>query len=443
MSRTIAALLAGRAPSVWARASARLAACLTWVRRGDTWAAALDDLTRTRLSDQPLFGRVLAEIVGVAAMPAEDVPPLARLGRSQAAGQPSELTRRPAPDQAGRVQAPPQQARAQPFPGLHATPKPIDLPRQADALLLQRLVQAARDGPSSAPREPASSRATDRAGRRAGAQLGRGAWGSRPVAQLDLAMRDGARATQGDRAQQRLQGAPEVGQRSRQALFARVEQALSRAANGAPGVTEALLSQAPRRDNSGPAVTAPTLAETLARQWSSGLSGPRLPREILEALTEQEANDRPSRNRSQVYPTPQSVPVTRPAEGTFPTALAEQRAGEPRSADAGSAIAGLLGAATARPTTEGAPLVAGADQALRLTNGGAAAGHVAVPGAEVRLPALLPPQEPGAAPIPLAATIAGQGALLESILADDDLDLLAAKIKRILDDEARRHGIDV
>jgi hypothetical protein len=262
-----------------------------------------------------------------------------------------------------------------------------------------------------------------------------------------MAVRDGAEAAQRDYAWPGLQGALEAERRSRQALFARVEQALSRGANRAlammPRLTDALIAQALRRDGSGSAVTAPTLAETLARQWSSELSGPRVSREILEALTEQVANDRPSSDQRQVDPRPQPLPGARPAEGSLSDTHTEPSAGEARSADARSAIASLLGPATARPTAVGAPLVAGADQALRLTNGAAAAGHIAALGTDVRLPALLPPQAPGAAPIPLAATMASQGALLESILADDDLDLLAAKIKRILDDEARRHGIDV
>jgi hypothetical protein len=49
----------------------------------------------------------------------------------------------------------------------------------------------------------------------------------------------------------------------------------------------------------------------------------------------------------------------------------------------------------------------------------------------------------GPAP-PVATTTARQGARQEeATAADDNHDVLAAKIKRILDEEARRHGIDV
>jgi hypothetical protein len=33
--------------------------------------------------------------------------------------------------------------------------------------------------------------------------------------------------------------------------------------------------------------------------------------------------------------------------------------------------------------------------------------------------------------------------MIEALAVGDDLDVLAAKIKRILDEEARRHGIEV
>ncbi|NJD69870.1 MAG: hypothetical protein FIA90_14690 [candidate division NC10 bacterium] len=59
------------------------------------------------------------------------------------------------------------------------------------------------------------------------------------------------------------------------------------------------------------------------------------------------------------------------------------------------------------------------------------------------LPDLLPPQRVGAPPLPVAAVAARRGAREEGLKATDDLDMLAAKIKQILDEQARRHGIDV
>ncbi|MGI8426038.1 MAG: hypothetical protein ACR2M4_05465 [Actinomycetota bacterium] len=59
------------------------------------------------------------------------------------------------------------------------------------------------------------------------------------------------------------------------------------------------------------------------------------------------------------------------------------------------------------------------------------------------LPDLLPPQRAGAQPLPVAAGTARRGAREEAAMNMDDLDTLAGKIKHILDEQARRHGIDV
>jgi hypothetical protein len=59
------------------------------------------------------------------------------------------------------------------------------------------------------------------------------------------------------------------------------------------------------------------------------------------------------------------------------------------------------------------------------------------------LPTSFSAQLMGASALPIAAEIARRDARAEAGIAEEDLDLLAEKIKRILDDEARRHGIDV
>ena len=59
------------------------------------------------------------------------------------------------------------------------------------------------------------------------------------------------------------------------------------------------------------------------------------------------------------------------------------------------------------------------------------------------LPPLIPPQMVGMPLLPIAAVTARQGARAEAEEAEEDLDVLAAKIKLILDEQARRHGIDV
>lgn len=59
------------------------------------------------------------------------------------------------------------------------------------------------------------------------------------------------------------------------------------------------------------------------------------------------------------------------------------------------------------------------------------------------LPPLLSPQSAGAPSLPEAAVTARLAAREKESVATDDLDVLATKIKQILDEEARRHGIDV
>jgi hypothetical protein len=69
---------------------------------------------------------------------------------------------------------------------------------------------------------------------------------------------------------------------------------------------------------------------------------------------------------------------------------------------------------------------------------------LAPPGATVSFPALSPPLKPYDPTLPAASATLQYGARREAVDAmPEDLDVLAAKIKRILDDEARRHGIDV
>lgn len=70
--------------------------------------------------------------------------------------------------------------------------------------------------------------------------------------------------------------------------------------------------------------------------------------------------------------------------------------------------------------------------------------RIAPPAAATSLPPLLPPQIAGK-PSSLAATAIIQGVARqeEAAATENDQSALATKIKRILDDEARRHGIDV
>jgi hypothetical protein len=59
------------------------------------------------------------------------------------------------------------------------------------------------------------------------------------------------------------------------------------------------------------------------------------------------------------------------------------------------------------------------------------------------LPPLLPHQTGEMPDLPVAVTVTRQGARSEALADGEDLDALAEKIKLILDEQARRHGIDV
>jgi hypothetical protein len=59
------------------------------------------------------------------------------------------------------------------------------------------------------------------------------------------------------------------------------------------------------------------------------------------------------------------------------------------------------------------------------------------------LPALLPAKSARRPAPPLASFLAVQEARAEAAVTVNDLSALADKIKRILDDQARRHGISV
>ncbi|HEV2706889.1 MAG TPA: hypothetical protein VGV59_13250 [Pyrinomonadaceae bacterium] len=70
-------------------------------------------------------------------------------------------------------------------------------------------------------------------------------------------------------------------------------------------------------------------------------------------------------------------------------------------------------------------------------------GEAAAPVPAESLPSLLPPSFVGLPILPIALATAREGTRLEAEETEEDLDALAAKIKLILDEQARRHGIDV
>jgi len=85
-----------------------------------------------------------------------------------------------------------------------------------------------------------------------------------------------------------------------------------------------------------------------------------------------------------------------------------------------------------------------ADQLENISGESVSPVRIAPPAVATSLPPLLPPQIAGRPSSPAAtAILQGVTRQEEAAATEDDLSALAAKIKRILDEEARRHGIDV
>lgn len=83
------------------------------------------------------------------------------------------------------------------------------------------------------------------------------------------------------------------------------------------------------------------------------------------------------------------------------------------------------------------------EQPRRVTSWPDPAGADISPAVAEPLPPLLPAPQVGMPVLPMALETAREGARAEALAAEEDLDALAAKIKLILDEQARRHGIDV
>lgn len=83
-----------------------------------------------------------------------------------------------------------------------------------------------------------------------------------------------------------------------------------------------------------------------------------------------------------------------------------------------------------------------AKTAPKIVDEGATEARIFPPGPTM-LPSMLPRRPADETPVPLASDLSLLEAMRESSQAGEDLGALAAKIKRILDEEARRYGIDV
>jgi hypothetical protein len=180
------------------------------------------------------------------------------------------------------------------------------------------------------------------------------------------------------------------------------------------------------------------LIDHLGASWSMDLAGPTAPAGLLRRLA----------GLNQLWPAP-VAPARNGGQSDRPPPLTGGRNSREAAAQAGRAAA--------RPgesrelihsdsELDESPPVLSEEIGRRATDGqfavGRASEQIAPPSLAESLPPLAPQQTETIRVLPLASETARRGARDEAA-APEDLDALAAKIKLILDEQARRHGIDV
>ncbi len=165
---------------------------------------------------------------------------------------------------------------------------------------------------------------------------------------------------------------------------------------------------------------------SLTAQWAMPLNGTGAPLDLLDRLAYRHVSISCGR---------QPPAIEKPGKSAQ---RSDKRGGwRGRSADDG--------AVTASVTTQAGLLVApepGVSEYVGYGEWGKAFSIPRVSSDAFSLPDLLLPQRVGVPP-PVVSAIARQSSGEEGVQVADDLEGLAAKIKQILDEQARRHGIDV
>lgn len=441
MSRLLPTLLAaGRTPLCWQRETAGHKARLDSLWRACAWVKAMA-VTRIRLRDTPLFGHCLAEQVAEATSLTSGEPTATRLLQTRGTRPGEPTTTRPSrtwPAEPGepattrslrnRATPPVEQAEHRqlfssavpnpearfPMPGpFHSDQKkstPERLSGQASLALLSRLAgvtpSVRRKLPHRSPVGPS--------------------WpGQRDI--LNFQSPGLAEAAAGS-----LDLAQEHFFRWQEQLDRRVGHLLRRAGLPLAGLAE---------------------PEAASSAWSRPVAGVTVPGELLVQLAGQPQRAERRVRYNGVPPAAPPVALDDPfaspgtaQDGRQPVAPLSRRQPGPiaRSAEpAGSRRRVLRSPAIGETLSPGRPAAGVVGQILEnsaVLRG--AAGWIAPPTIAPQMPPLIPAPTVDPPTLPFAAIAAQQGAGAEA-LADEDLEALAAKIKRILDEEARRHGIDV
>lgn len=439
------ALAGGQAPACWRREVARRTARRDDVERGCSWIEALTRV-RPRLRDKPLLGECLAALTGEPSRPVEPQPEERPSRRFQPVwSQPQAGVDR------GRVSsgAPPEAdplsmaAHARPAQrGSAETPirpkllAPMQLEPRAHRTLLRRLAgePPAAERPRSSKGEGSGQRL-----RRRSVISDRGT-ASRPVDKpetpplvsiddeaqtawlYDLAQRAGCSMHDTERGSHRTHRAR------------RHEQDVP---------------EKPSRTQLGRGTSS-----ALAQQWSTPLpSGSRVSRGLLAHLA-----GRPGRHRRPPDTQPEAARRHTP-DGQSPglAAAADASGGysqtpggpatsspDPWSRLAGKAVQEGGSSREVKPANARDGAFTPDTDATDIGDGVKSSAGIAPPTVVSSLPALLPSQRVGVPSPPVASAVSERGARQEEVAqAGDDLAELAAKVKRILDEQARRHGIDV
>jgi hypothetical protein len=196
----------------------------------------------------------------------------------------------------------------------------------------------------------------------------------------------------------------------------------------------------------------PVDSPLLGDQWTTRLSGPEISRDVLDQLVTK---------RETVGFVPVEMKQLRSASPGADNSAARRRAPSanaarhPKHLSANDPAAVINTESFDRIFSEkarrvGFPeldrgLLAGQDQfAVRNQHELPTSSNIAPPALSSSLPPLVPAASAGSTAPPIAANTASEWSWHDEAAAQEkDLNVLAAQIKRILDDEARRHGIDV
>lgn len=399
-----AALHAACAPEAWRKGLERARERATGLERACAWLETDLPAEPPRLRPRPLLGDCLAEL---AAELGEEIEAPAESESRQPSRRaaPPERSRKPAPAGPPRRKPPvPHEARSKKAaarPGGKSQTPPPSGSKKAGRGLLERLagtgarrprvpLHKAADHPRSAPTPAGAPSHPTRRPLPPVAAGGHDPWGRRASARLNVP------------------------------AAARPLPAASTAAPPAGGAVR---------------------PEALEAQWRRPLSGETFPLDRLEALA-REPQPAPAVESRRGHEPVSQAGLPSPAERAIEAALSQAAPsgnGRDRRPPAEAQPAGRSPAETAAE--------AAAPAALPHDPGESLAGpspRFAPPQAAPTLPDLRPAQRPSANLTPAAAFAAERSARREALDTEpDDLDALARKLRRILEEEARRHGIDV